>query len=109
MAEVRSVSIDLGDDVTMVVLAEEPGPELVSAEDVVAKLGSVTGAIEKVGRQALDAAKRAAPTKATVELGFALAIEEGHLVALFGKGKGEATITVTLEWDRAVQTPEDAE
>jgi hypothetical protein len=100
MPEERRVTIDLGDDVTMVVVAEEPGPELVSAEDVIAKLGAVTGAIEKVGHGALEAAKRAAPTKATVELGFSLALEEGHLVALFGKGKGEASITVTLEWDR---------
>jgi hypothetical protein len=100
MAEERRVTIDLGDDVAVVVIAEEPGPELVASEDVVAKLSAVTGSIEKVGREALEAAKRAAPTKATVELGFGLAIEAGQLVALFGKGKGEASITVTLEWAR---------
>jgi Trypsin-co-occurring domain 1 len=98
MAEERRVTIELGDDLTMVVVAEEQGPELVSAADVVAKLGAVTGSIEKVGRELLEAVKRASPTKATVELGFGLAIEAGQLVALFGKGKGEASITVTLEW-----------
>jgi hypothetical protein len=98
MSEQRRVTIDLDDDLTMVVIAEEPGPELVSAEDVIATLGAVTGSIERVGREVLEAVKRVAPTKATVELGFGLAIEQGTLVALFGKGKGEASITVTLEW-----------
>lgn len=98
MSDERRVTIDLDDDLKLVVIAEEAGPELVSADDVLATLGSVTGSIERVGREVLEAVKRVAPTRATVELGFGLAIEQGTLVALFGKGKGEASITVTLEW-----------
>jgi hypothetical protein len=98
MPEERRVVLDLGDGVQMVVLAEPTGPQLVADDEVVAKLESVTGPIERVGKSVLQAAKNAMPTKASVELGFSLAIEQGHLVALFGKGRGEATIKVTLEW-----------
>ena len=96
MAE-RTVPLEV-DGATMLVVAEQVGPELVSDDDVVAKLGAVTGSVERVSAQMLGAVKRAAPDKATIELGFSLAIEQGQLVALFGKAKGQASITVTLEW-----------
>jgi hypothetical protein len=98
MSDERKVTVDLGDDLKLVVVAEQKGPELVADEDVIAKLSQVTGSIERVAREMLEAVKRAAPSKATVELAFGLAIEAGQLVALFGKAKGEASITVTLEW-----------
>lgn len=94
----RVVTIDLGDGMKLAVLAEESGPVLVGDQQLVATLGAVTGPIERVGRAALDAVRRAGPTSASVELSFGLTIEEGHLLALLGKGKGEASITVTLEW-----------
>jgi len=94
----RVVTVNLGGGLQMAAVAELQGPELVAAEDVIATLEAVTGAIERVGRATLDAVKRASPQKATVELAFGLALEEGNLIALFGKGKAEASITVTLEW-----------
>ncbi|MGH3864934.1 MAG: CU044_2847 family protein [Pseudonocardiaceae bacterium] len=100
MAGERSVSLVLEDGTSMVVVAEQIGPSLVADDVIVAKLSSVTSSVERVSRDILDAVKRAAPTKATVELGFGVAIEAGQLVALFGRGKGEATIKVTLEWSR---------
>jgi NTP-dependent ternary system trypsin peptidase co-occuring protein len=103
MAGERAITVNLDTDTTMVVVAEQIGPALVADEDVVAKLGKVTDSIERVSREVLDALKRVAPTTATVELGFSLAIEAGQLVALFGKGKGEASINVTLEWSKAVE------
>lgn len=87
-----------GDEITLMVLAEQVGPVLVADRDVVARIGRVADSIERVSRDLLEAAKRAAPTKATVEIGFSLAIEQGQLLALLGKGKGEGSITVTLEW-----------
>jgi hypothetical protein len=90
--------MDLGGDGRLVVLAEQKGAELVADKDIVAQLSSVTKPIEKVGGEVLEAVKRAKPTKAIVELGFGLAIEQGQLVALLGKGKAEATIKATFEW-----------
>ena len=103
MAGERAITVALDDNTQLVVVAEQIGPALVADDEVVAKLGKVTGSIERVSREVLDALKRAAPTTATVELGFSLAIEAGQLVALFGKGKGEASITVTLEWSKAAE------
>jgi hypothetical protein len=103
MAGERVIAVELDDGTRMVVVAEQVGPSLVADTDVVAKLERVTGSIERVSREVLDALKRAAPTKATVELGFSLAVEEGQLVALLGKAKGEASLTVTLEWTKAAE------
>lgn len=98
------VTIDLGkneqgDDVKLVVAAEPVGGTLVADEDVVARLAMLTDPIQRVGGDVLAAMKKIRPTKATVELGFGIAVESGGLVALFGKGKGDASITVTLEWE----------
>jgi len=103
MAGELFITLNLDDDTQMVVVAEQIGPALVGEEDVVAKLEKVTDSIERVSRGVLDAVKRVAPTKATVELGFSLAIEAGQLVALFGKGRGEASINVTVEWSKAAE------
>jgi Trypsin-co-occurring domain 1 len=103
MAGERIIALNLDDDTRMVVVAEQIGPALVADGDVIAKLEKVTDSIERVSRSVLDALKRTAPTKATAELGFSLAIEAGQLVALFGKGKGEASINVTVEWTKAAE------
>jgi Trypsin-co-occurring domain 1 len=96
----RAMRVKLDDGGTMVVVAEPVGETLVAATDVVARLGTITSSIERVSRDVLDAVRRAGPTKATVELGFGLAVESGQVVALFGKGRGEASIRVILEWSR---------
>jgi hypothetical protein len=99
------ISVELADGVRLAIRAEQVGPVLASKEDIVARFDTVTRSIEMVGRDVLDAVKRVSPEKATVELGFGLAVEAGQLIALFGKGKGEATIKVTLEWSRSSGLP----
>jgi hypothetical protein len=101
MAGERVIAVDLDPETRMVVVAEQLGPALVADDDIDAKFGQVTKSIEKVSGAVLDSVKRVAPTAATVELAFSLAIESGVLVAMFGKGKGEASITVTLEWKKS--------
>jgi hypothetical protein len=98
MNEGQKVKVDLGDSGTLVVLAEPFGTQLVAHEEITARLAAVTDPIQRVAEETLNALKRAKPTKAVVELGFGMAVQEGQLVALLGKGKAEATITVTLEW-----------
>jgi hypothetical protein len=91
--------VDLGNGVKLAVAVEEQvGEDLVAFEGVFTTLNSVINSVETVCRDTLEAVKRAQPSKGTVELSFGLAVEQGELVALFGKGKGEATINVTLEW-----------
>jgi len=48
---------------------------------------------------------RVKPDKAIVEFGVDVAVEGGGLTALLVKGKGTATLTVTLEWVAGVGEP----
>jgi hypothetical protein len=105
MAVERLLVVKLDDGGTMVIAAEQVGSALVADTGIVAKLSTITSSIEHVSRDVLDAIRRAGPSKATVELGFGLAVESGQIVALFGKGKGEASIKVILEWAREADEP----
>jgi Trypsin-co-occurring domain 1 len=100
MAAEHLMVVKLDDGGTMVIAVEQVGSTLVADTGIMAKLSTITSSIEHVSRDVLDAVRRAGPSKATVELGFGLAVEAGQVVALFGKGKGEASIKVTLEWAR---------
>jgi Trypsin-co-occurring domain 1 len=62
--------------------------DLDKALDSVAEIGSLV--VEKL--------KAAKPSKTTVELKLGFAVEAGKLTALWVGGKGEASLTVTLEW-----------
>jgi hypothetical protein len=92
------VLAELADGTKLAIRAEHIGPALASDDEIIAKFETVTKSIEGVGRDVLAAARRVSPQKATVELAFGLAVETGHLIALFGRGKGEGSIRVTLEW-----------
>jgi Trypsin-co-occurring domain 1 len=74
-----------GDGITSVGLRDL---DLNKALDTVAEIGSVV--IEKL--------KAAKPTRATVELKLGFAVEAGKLTALWIGGRGDASLTVTLEW-----------
>ncbi len=101
MAE-ENVVVDLGDDGKLAIAVDSgAGVQLVSDDGepaVVAGLTDITKPISRVGRDLLDAAKAAKPDKAVVEAGFGVAIEQGQLISWLAKGRGEATIKVTLEW-----------
>jgi hypothetical protein len=105
MAGERTLTVELDDGGTLVIVAEQVGTTLVADASIVAKLSTITSAVERVCRDMLDAVRKAGPSKATVELGFGLAVEAGQVVALFGRGKGEASIKVTLEWSRDAADP----
>jgi hypothetical protein len=62
--------------------------DLAEALDRVGEIGSLV--VEKL--------RAARPAKATVELRLGFAVESGKLTALWVGGKGEASLTVTLEW-----------
>lgn len=85
---------EFGDGMTSVGLRDL---ELDKALDVVGEIGSVV--VEKL--------KAAKPTKATVELKLGFALEAGKLTALWVGGKGEASLTVTLEWSEHHGAPAD--
>lgn len=75
------------------------------AGDAMASVGlrdlDLSGALDTVGEigaVVVEKLRAARPAKATVELRFGFAVEAGKLTALWVGGKGEASLTVTLEW-----------
>src|ERR1039458_5370203 len=78
MAGERTLAVELDDGGTMVIVAETVGTTLVADTGIGAKLSNVTSSIERVSHDILDAVRRAGPSKATVELGFGLAVEAGQ-------------------------------
>lgn len=106
-----ALKMNLDDGGTMFVVAQPVGETLVGDTGIVTKLSDITSSIERVSHDMLDAVRRAGPTKATIELGFGLAVEAGQILALFGKCRGEASIKITLEWsrDNTVPAGEDRE
>lgn len=58
----------------------------------------ITSSISSVVIPLYDSLKSVKPKKASVELGFEFAVQEGNLVALIARGSGKANIKVTLEW-----------
>jgi len=89
---VEVVGSDSGDGMTSVGLRDL---DLDKALDTVGEIGSVV--VEKL--------KAARPTRATVELRLGFAVEAGKLTALWVNGKGDASLTVTLEWSERPAAP----
>jgi hypothetical protein len=54
--------------------------------------------VAEIGTAVVTRLKAARPAKATVELRLGFAIEAGKLTALWVNGRGDASLTVTLEW-----------
>jgi hypothetical protein len=77
-------------------------------EDVafeVLQLQSVMETIEDVANQFAVSLERIRPNKASVELGVDFGVEAGQLTALIVKGSGNASLKVTLEWERDQPRP----
>jgi hypothetical protein len=97
------VSIDLGGGLSMLAtpsvvietdLTEVGWRDHVDAEEFFASIQSLASKLS-------EALKAAAPTKISAEFGITAGIKSGKLTALLVDGAGEATIKVTLEWDRS--------
>jgi len=73
------------------------------------ELGTALDTVGEIGSVVVEKLKAAKTTKATVELRLGFAVESGKLTALWVSGKGEASLTVTLEWSEhpAVSAGED--
>jgi len=61
-------------------------------------LGDALDRVGEIGSLVVEKLKAARPAKTTVELHLGFALEAGKLTALWVGGKGEASLTVTMEW-----------
>ena len=83
--KVEVTGLDSGDGLTSVGLGE-------------LNLSTALDAIGEIGSAVIDKIKAAKPSRATVELRLGFAVEAGKITALWVGGKGDASLTVTLEW-----------
>ncbi|MFD3530672.1 CU044_2847 family protein [Streptomyces sp. NPDC058664] len=93
--------VDVG-DATLFVEARRLGPdtELEGLGGRLPDLSAVTEALSSFAGQIGDALHRAAPDRATVEFGCQLGLDAGRLTALVVQGSANASLRVTLEWEK---------
>jgi Trypsin-co-occurring domain 1 len=100
-AEVRPlVKVDMGEGRIVAVEARNFSPEQPVGIADVLKFDGVTKSIEAVADRMTAAFDRVKPDRASVEFGIDIGVESGTLTGLVVKGTGNATLTVTLEWQR---------
>ena len=68
-------------------------------------LNAALDRVGEIGTLVVEKLKAAKPAKTTVELHLGFAVEAGKLTALWVGGKGEASLTVTMEWSAPEPAP----
>lgn len=101
------------DDVVQTVTAKLPSGVAIKVEAVTGRdsndgmtnvglkdldLSTALDSVGEIGSLVVAKLRQAKPSKTTVELKLGFAVESGKLTALWVGGKGEASLTVTLEW-----------
>jgi Trypsin-co-occurring domain 1 len=104
--QVVTARLPSGAPVQVEVTVPAGGDELTSVGLRDLDLDHALDTIAEIGTVVVDRLKAAKPTKATVELKLGFAVEAGKLTALWVGGKGEASLTVTLEWSGHQATDE---
>ncbi|KOG34952.1 MULTISPECIES: CU044_2847 family protein [Streptomyces] len=99
MPDVTKVEVG---DATLFVEARRLGPdtELEGLGDRLPDLSAVTEALSSFAGQIGEALHQAAPDRATVEFGCQLGLDAGRLTALVVQGSANASLRVTLEWEK---------
>jgi hypothetical protein len=72
-------------------------------------LSAALDRVGEIGLLVVDKLKAAKPGKTTVELHLGFAVEAGKLTALWVGGKGEASLTVTMEWSPSAEPASSAD
>jgi hypothetical protein len=65
--------------------------------------GQVQGIIEGLAQVVAQSLRRARPQKATAELGLSLKVESGRLTGVLVKAGGDASIKISLTWERSAE------
>jgi hypothetical protein len=88
---------------TIYIEAREVGPprKQVSSKPEDYQFDRLTDSIESIATRVTDALRNVKPQKATVEFGIDVGVETGGLTGLLARGKGNASLTITIEWEAA--------
>lgn len=93
----RNIPVKVGDDLTVMVEARDLGGE----QDVsTLSFEGVTDTIEAVTQALATSINKVKPDKATLEIGFDIAVESGKLTTLIVDGSSKANLKLTLQWGK---------
>jgi hypothetical protein len=101
MAETTLAPVKLENGATLYVEATAVDGTPVEGADDLISFGEVKKVIEQLGGELWDALKAISPDKATVEFDLDLALKAGLLTAILVKHSAQASLKITLEWDKA--------
>jgi hypothetical protein len=105
VAEVVTAKLPSGIPVRIELAGSDVGDGLTSVGLRELDLSGALDTVGEIGTMVLEKLKSARPAKATAELKFGFSLEAGKLTALWVGGKGEASLTVTLEWSGQPDSP----
>ena len=97
-ANVVTALLPSGNPVRVEVVGMGPGDGVASVGLRDLDIGAALDTVGEIGSVLVERMKAARPTRARVELKLGFAIEAGKLTALVVSGRGDASLTVTLEW-----------
>ncbi|MFJ5829247.1 CU044_2847 family protein [Streptomyces sp. NPDC093089] len=99
MTDITEVEVG---DATLFVEARRLGPDsaLEGLGDRLPDLSAVTEALSSFAGKIGEALHQAAPDRATVEFGCQLCLDAGRLTALVVQSSANASLRVTLEWEK---------
>ncbi len=100
--ESKVVEVQLPNGTTMgVLVATEPGGTdvgLFDKKDKVYDINDLSKTLDGFAELLKSIWDKAGPTKATIEVGFEIAVKSGKLTAILVEGSGTASMKVTMEW-----------
>jgi hypothetical protein len=104
--QVVTAVLPSGEPVKVAVAGVADGMSSVGLHDL--DLSAALDRVGEIGSLVVEKLKAAKPGKTTVELHLGFAVEAGKLTALWVGGKGEASLTVTMEWSSSPASTDDS-
>ncbi|MGB5631174.1 MAG: CU044_2847 family protein [Waterburya sp.] len=96
----RNIPVKVGDDLTVMVEARDLGGEQDVSTLSSLSFEGVTDTIEAVTQALATSINKVKPDKATLEIGFDIAVESGKLTTLIVDGSSKANLKLTLQWGK---------
>jgi Trypsin-co-occurring domain 1 len=81
-------------------VADAGGPATIDDHGGVLSFGGVRATVEGIAAELVQAWEKVEPSEACVEFGLKLTAKSGKLTGLVIEGGGEASLRVTLRWQR---------
>jgi hypothetical protein len=100
--------VKVGDTEFYVEVTDQAGVETVGLDEALSFEG-VRDTVSAIAGELKQAFDRARPHEATIEFGLKLSVKSGKLTGLLVEGGGEASLKVTLAWQRPAATAVSAD